>query len=321
MALLVIGATGTLGRQIVRQALNEGYNVRCLVRNIRKAGFLREWGAELVYGDLSTPETLPNSFKGITVVIDASTGRSTDNLNFKDIDWDGKIALLQAAKLANIKRFIFFSILNANKYSYIPLMKFKSNFEYILQNSSVPYTIFQLSGFFQGLIGQYALPILEQQPIYITNESLPVSYMDTEDIAKFCLKSLELQDTENQTFALGNPNSVLSSSIIKTCETLSGQKAITTQLPITGIKLGRQIMNLFEWTWNIGDRLSFVEVFSGSEEFKIDYAPIQKTFNIAPNELLTIENYLKQYFEQILTKLKDLNYSQEQTTKRRDLTF
>ena len=54
-------------------------------------------------------------------------------------------------------------------------MQLKSKFEFILQNSGIPYTIFKLSGFYQGLIGQYALPILEQQPIYVTKESIPVA--------------------------------------------------------------------------------------------------------------------------------------------------
>ena len=65
-------------------------------------------GAELLYGDLSIPETLPDILKDTTVIIDASTTRPTDILNMKQTDWEGKLALFQAAEVSQIDRFIFF---------------------------------------------------------------------------------------------------------------------------------------------------------------------------------------------------------------------
>merc|ERR1711981_43789 len=118
MSLLVIGGTGTLGRQIVLQALMKGYPVRCLVRNFRRANFLKEWGAELVYGDLTIPETIPSCLIGITTVIDASTNRANDDKLLKDVDWYGKLCLIEAAKAASIKHFVFCSIMNVDKFSY-----------------------------------------------------------------------------------------------------------------------------------------------------------------------------------------------------------
>ena len=91
MSILVIGGTGTLGRQIVKQALDEGYQVKCLVRDFRRGAFLKDWGAELIYGDLSIPSTIPTALKGVNTIIDSATIRSTSSYTSEAIDWRGKL--------------------------------------------------------------------------------------------------------------------------------------------------------------------------------------------------------------------------------------
>ena len=114
MSILVVGGTGTLGRQIVKQALDEGYQVKCLVRDFRRGAFLKDWGAELIYGDLSLPSTIPTALKGVNIVIDSATIRSTSAYTSEVIDWRGKRALLEAAKLVGVDKFIYFSVGRVN---------------------------------------------------------------------------------------------------------------------------------------------------------------------------------------------------------------
>ena len=199
MNLLLVGATGTLGRQVARCALDQGYQVRCLVRNPKKASFLKEWGAELVKGDICKPETLPPALEGIEAVIDAATARATDSLSIQKVDWEGKVNLIQAAKAAEIKKYIFFSILNAQKHIDVPLMEIKHCTELFLAEAGLNYTILQLCGFMQGLISQYAIPILDNDAVWVTGESTPIAYMNTQDIAKFAVRALEVP--ENQRIA------------------------------------------------------------------------------------------------------------------------
>ena len=315
MSLLIIGGTGTLGRQIVLQALTKGYQVICLVRNFRKANFLKEWGAELVYGDLTKPETIPPCLKGITAIIDASTSRPDDFNSLKMVDWEGKLYLIKAAKAANIERFIFFSVQNVEQFPNIPLMKLKYRIEQKLKESGVPYTIFRLTGFYQGLIEQYAIPILENLPIWVTNENMYVSYMDTQDIAKFCLRALQLPKTKDKIFFLNGLKGWLSSEIIKLCEQLAGQSAKVQRVPSFLLKLVSNFFSFFEWGQNISDRLAFVEILNAENKSSNSRFELYQLFKIDSSEIIQLDDYFLEYFIRLLKRLRDINFEDVQKQK------
>ena len=315
MSLLIIGGTGTLGRQIVLQALRKGYSVRCMVRNFRKANFLKEWGVELVYGDLTRPETIPPCLKGITVIIDASTSRANELESLKKVDWDGKLYLIEAAKAASIKRFVFFSAQNVEQFDNIPLMKLKYGIENKLKKSNISYTIFRLTGFYQGLIEQYAIPILENFPILVTNENTYISYMDTQDIAKFCLRALQIPQTINQTFFLNGSRGWISYEIITLCEQLAGQQAKIQRIPLFVLKLISNVFGFFEWGQNVSDRLAFVEILNIENNFPKSTLELYKLFKIDPAEIIQLDDYFLEYFIRLLKRLRDINFEDIQKQK------
>ncbi|MDB9529274.1 SDR family oxidoreductase [Oscillatoria sp. CS-180] len=315
MKLLVVGATGTLGRQIVRRALDEGHEVQCLVRSFQRGGFLREWGAQLLRGNLCAPQTLPPSLEGVDAVIDAATARPTDAIN--RVDWDGKVNLIKAAKAVGVNRYVFISILDAEKYPEVPLMNIKHCTEKFLAESGLDYTILRPCGFLQGLIGQYAIPILEKQGIWVMNGAAPIAYMNTQDIAQFAVAALNHPETINHSFPLAGSRAWNSNEIIRLCERLTGQDARVSRMPLGLLRSVQKITSFFEWGWNVADRLAFTEVVVGSEPLTASMDGVYETFHINPDEMTTVEEYLGEYFSRILKKLKELDYDREKASKKK----
>lgn len=316
MTLLIVGATGTLGRQIARRALDEGYQVRCLVRSYRKAAFLKEWGAELVPGNLCQPDTLPPALEGVTAIIDAATASAADSLSIKKVDWDGKVALIQAAVAAGIKRYIFFSFLDAEKYPQVPLLEIKRCTELFLAESGLDYTILRPCGFLQGLLGLYAMPILDGQAVWLPNKPSALAYMNTQDVAKFAVRALSVPETEKKTFPVVGTRAWDADEIVRLCERLSGKQAKITRTPDALLRATREAAKFFQWSWNIADRLAFSEVLAAGKPLKAPMDDVYGVFGLDPKETTTLESYLEEYFNLITKKLKEIEYEQAKTKKR-----
>ncbi|NCR39924.1 MAG: SDR family oxidoreductase [Microcystis aeruginosa W13-11] len=321
MKVLVVGATGTLGRQIVRHAIDQGHQVRCLVRSQRKAAFLKEWGAELVGGTLRDKSTIITALEGMDAVIDAATARATDSASIKQVDWDGKVNLIQAAKTAAVDRFIFFSILNAEKYPNVPLMEIKRCTEKFLAESGLKYTILRPCGFMQGLIGQYAIPMLDNQTVWITGESTAIAYMDTQDIAKFAVRALEVPETVGQSYPVVGSKAWKAEEIIEVCERLSGKEGKIWRLPMGLLRFMRGISLCFQWTYNISDRLAFAEVLASGQALDAPMAEVYQVFGLDPNQTTTLESYLQEYFSRILKKLKEIDFEKQKAQKKKKTPF
>jgi len=143
--LLLTGATGAVGSQLLPMLLGSGQPIRCLVREPRRLGD-RRVSVQITLGDLaelSDPYLLRQALRGVdTVVHLAATIRDQPPRRLEELNGLATVRLLRAAENLGVERFVFFSALNASKTQRTRFFRAKALAEQAVSSSPLDSIVF-----------------------------------------------------------------------------------------------------------------------------------------------------------------------------------
>lgn len=209
--ILVVGSTGNLGGIITRMLLEQKQPVRVLVRPQSAYQPFVEMGAQAVLGDLKDPQSLNLACQGIdTVITTANSGFRGGDDTPETVDLQGNHHLIDAAKAAGVKQFIFISTILADAESPVPIMQAKGKTEEYLRACGIPYTIIAPNAFMEmSLVGFVGMPALYGQTVTIVGDGRKKhSFICMHDIAAFILAAIGNSAAINQKLFLGGPQAL-----------------------------------------------------------------------------------------------------------------
>ena len=223
--ILVAGSTGYLGQFIIKELKEQGYWIRALCRDALKLQPVRQYIDEVYVGEVTDPETLKDLCKDIDIIFSAlGITRQKDGLSYMDVDYQGNVNILNEATATRVSKFMYVSVLNADKLKHLEIVKAKEKFVDELKAANIPYVIIRPNGFFSDIKEVYEMA--KKGRIYLFGDgnylANPIHGMD---LAHASVENLQLKNSE---LDIGGPE-VLSQNEIasQAFEALGKEKKIT----------------------------------------------------------------------------------------------
>lgn len=246
---LVVGSTGMLGGMITRKLLQKRAPVRVLVRS----GSTDIAGAQPVPGDLKDRGSLDAACAGITTVITtANSAQRGGEDNVETVDLQGNLALIDAAKKAGVRHFIFVSAAAVDESSPVPLFAAKARAEKHLRASGMTWTIIAphifMDVWFPMIIGS-ALGAGRPVPL-VGGGKRRHSFIAVEDVAAFAVASVDNPAAKNRRLILGGPTALSWTEVVTKMSDLLGRRldietiAPGSPIPTLPHPVGQAIGNL-----------------------------------------------------------------------------
>ena len=240
--VLVTGATGYLGRYVIKELKKQGYWVRTLARNVKKLDNLKEHIDEVFEAEVTKPESLNGICDGIDVVI-SSIGitRQKDGLTYMDVDYQGNKNLLDQAVENNVSKFIYVSVINAHLMEDLKGIQAKELFVDKLKESGLDYAVIRPTGFFSDMLEFLNMAKKGRVSLFGSGED-KINPIHGADLAEVCVKSMDKQEKE---INVGGPETFTFKEIAELAFKVLNKKAKISTLPIWMIRIILPLIRTF----------------------------------------------------------------------------
>ena len=228
--VVVCGATGYLGRHVVKALHRDGWHVRALARDTSRLGDAAPYCDDVFIGHPTGPSTLDGLFDGADAAFSSIGVRSFKRRpTFRDVDQAANLNLIDAAERADVNRFVFVSVLHADDLrDQSPLLDAREQVVDRLRRGPMKTTLIRPTGFFNDLVA--FLDMAKRGRIWLIGDHhTRINPIHGADLADVIAEALASEDTTDRT--VGGPDILTQAQIAEAAFDAADRPAQVTRVP------------------------------------------------------------------------------------------
>ena len=236
--ILVTGATGKVGTELVEQLVASGQPVRALVRDPEKASRSLPAAVELSRGDLADAESIEEALSGVEKMFLLAP------VDQRMLEMEQHATA--AAKAAGVKHLVKLSAIGADPNSPRFFLSVHGKSEQTIRDAGVPFTFLRPNFFMQNLLTS-AATIKQQGAIYQPAADSAASFIDAADIAAVAAKVLTSAGHEGKAYTLTGPQSLTYTQVAELLSRVIAKPVKYIDVPRDAAKQGMMQSGMPEW--------------------------------------------------------------------------
>jgi uncharacterized protein YbjT (DUF2867 family) len=212
--ILVTGATGSTGSEVIKRLAGSGADIRAMVRKIPR-GMYTPSGVEFVAGDFDSSASVRRALEGVDrafLVTNSSERVEAQQLGF-----------VEEARGAGVRHIVYLSQLHAAADSPVRFLRYHAAVEDAIAASGIAFTHLRPNLFMQGLLGVRS-SIVSQGRFFAPAGDARVSVVDVRDIAVVAAAALMQNGHEGKTYDLTGPEALTHSEMASYLTVVSGKR-------------------------------------------------------------------------------------------------